>query len=582
LDIYRQRSEFGSGDAFGDMWTRPDPEPAELRDIYSYALTVDGDAYARAVYRRELPSLIEELDDRWQRREDKALTFVELRLLLFLWERFSHRRESPESGAELAVLRDLYQAVREAWEREWPRAQAPTVRGPGPPLTPRPRPGFRACPYCHKKSDNAVDIRHRYCPWCREFYDRAGLQLHEDRFRHPEGEWWATLGSYSLYEAEQRVAQIEALREGGAEGPGEGAVNQGGDEMTQTYEREDQCAVCGGRSTHDYLMSFSGGGGSDLDGRPQGRPRSVIQWLVHRCPYCGYCSPDISEAPCRAGYVVASESYRQQLDDPSMPYLAQSLLCSAMIVEVAHSSSDNKVIERRLEAAWVCDDAGYEAAASACRLAAAAAVEGLNRMGGQYHENDMRADHALLADLYRRAGHFEEADANVQWGLGIIPGNPLGWTRCLELQQALIEAGDAGVHTIKEESERPTAASGVVDDVYRGTPTYVQVLCTLVETARSEGTAAAADIAPVMGVWHGGQAMGTKVGQALNEISEDEVRLGRPMLSAVVVGRSGRPGAGFFALARTLGRLSVAGDEKEFWQAELSDVYRVWRLPEEL
>jgi len=86
----------------------------------------------------------------------------------------------------------------------------------------------------------------------------------------------------------------------------------------------------------------------------------------------------------------------------------------------------------------------------------------------------------------------------------------------------------------------------------------------------------------VMGVWHGGQAMGTKVGQALNEISEDEVRLGRPMLSAVVVGRSGRPGAGFFALARTLGRLSVAGDEKEFWQAELSDVYRVWRLPEEL
>jgi len=59
------------------------------------------------------------------------------------------------------------------------------------------------------------------------------------------------------------------------------------------------------------------------------------------------------------------------------------------------------------------------------------------------------------------------------------------------------------------------------------------------------------------------------------------VKLWRPMLSAVVVGKS-LPGAGFFKLARALGRLSVDGDEKAFWQAELSDVYRVWRLPEEL
>ena len=60
-----------------------------------------------------------------------------------------------------------------------------------------------------------------------------------------------------------------------------------------------------------------------------------------------------------------------------------------------------------------------------------------------------------------------------------------------------------------------------------------------------------------MGIWHGGQAMGKKVGQVLNEISEDEVRLERPMLSAVVVGNPVGLGAGFFALARALGRLSI-------------------------
>ena len=32
-----------------------------------------------------------------------------------------------------------------------------------------------------------IYVKHRFCPWCREFYDQAGLMLHEDRVALPEG-----------------------------------------------------------------------------------------------------------------------------------------------------------------------------------------------------------------------------------------------------------------------------------------------------------------------------------------------------------------------------------------------------------
>ena len=65
----------------------PTPSQPSSTTSSSYALTVDGYAYALAVYRRELPGLVEELERRWLEEQGKALTFVELRLLLFWWQR---------------------------------------------------------------------------------------------------------------------------------------------------------------------------------------------------------------------------------------------------------------------------------------------------------------------------------------------------------------------------------------------------------------------------------------------------------------------------------------------------------------
>ena len=62
----------------------------------------------------------------------------------------------------------------------------------------------------------------------------------------------------------------------------------------------------------------------------------------------------------------------------------------------------------------------------------------------------------------------------------------------------------------------------------------------------------------------------------LGEISEDEVRAGRPMLSSVAVGANGKAGSGFFVLAREFGRLDQTENESVFWKKELLAAYSAW------
>ena len=66
----------------------------------------------------------------------------------------------------------------------------------------------------------------------------------------------------------------------------------------------------------------------------------------------------------------------------------------------------------------------------------------------------------------------------------------------------------------------------------------------------------------------------------LNSVSTIQVRSHRvPMLAATIVSEdTGRPGRGFFALARGLGVLGAAEDEDRFWMAELARVYRFWGM----
>ena len=294
-----------------------------------------------------------------------------------------------------------------------------------------------------------MDWQHRYCPWCREFHDLSGRNLHEDRARHPDAIYWYELGSILINDEQRRVERFEEQRKQSMEAGGEGALEEEGDQPMRTEERWECCAVCGRHSRHDHLMSLSGGGASDLDGRPARSLRHIVEYQVHRCPSCGYCAPTISEASPRAGYLVASDVYQEQLADPSLPHLAQSLLCAAMVCE-AEESLSQRVLQLRLQAAWACDDGGSAEGAARCRLAVAEAIQNMERFGGHFHVNDGRADYALLADVYRRAGELDEARMWIEIAAGASRGVTLGEDHCIDYLRKLIDAGDVEAHTVEE------------------------------------------------------------------------------------------------------------------------------------
>lgn len=118
----------------------------------------------------------------------------------------------------------------------------------------------------------------------------------------------------------------------------------------------------------------------------------------------------------------------------------------------------------------------------------------------------------------------------------------------------------------------------LLKDKYRGTREYALVHAELITAARYRGTVTYQEVAQVMGLPLRGSHMAREVGQMLGSISEDEAASGRPMLSAIAVGVSGRPGDGFFGFARDLGKLKGEAREEEqrFWEGERAAVYETW------
>jgi hypothetical protein len=113
---------------------------------------------------------------------------------------------------------------------------------------------------------------------------------------------------------------------------------------------------------------------------------------------------------------------------------------------------------------------------------------------------------------------------------------------------------------------------------YRGTKEYQLVYSELISAARYRGKITYQEVAAIMGLPLTGSHMGAETGHMLGEISEEEVRHNRPMLSAIAVTNEGAPGGGFFTWAQDLGRLKDNTEEgkKRFWEQEKKEVYETW------
>jgi hypothetical protein len=119
-----------------------------------------------------------------------------------------------------------------------------------------------------------------------------------------------------------------------------------------------------------------------------------------------------------------------------------------------------------------------------------------------------------------------------------------------------------------------------MDNKARGSVSYLLVYAELIRAARYHGTVTYQDLAELIGLPLVGSYMGKELGGYLGTISLDEVKLyNRPMLSALCVTVSGKPGEGFFGLAKELGKLTSddPADKEAFWEAEKQAVYKTWQ-----
>jgi hypothetical protein len=119
-----------------------------------------------------------------------------------------------------------------------------------------------------------------------------------------------------------------------------------------------------------------------------------------------------------------------------------------------------------------------------------------------------------------------------------------------------------------------------MDERSRDTRESAIIFMELITAARYRGTVTYQELAALVGLPLQGNYMGAMLGGYLGAISEDEVKHGRPMLSAIAVTTAGKPGEGFFGLAKDLGRLTSesASHRQAFWEAEKRAVYLTWQM----
>ncbi|MBS3921175.1 MAG: DUF2225 domain-containing protein [Deltaproteobacteria bacterium] len=211
--------------------------------------------------------------------------------------------------------------------------------------------------------------------------------------------------------------------------------------MTQIYKKEFKCALCGNLSTHEAIISTNTLGWPDLDTRPSEMARSTINAWIQMCPSCGFCAPDISEEVAKAAKVVQGNVYREQLENPDYPKLANSFLCWSLIQEISEQFSDAGWAS--VHAAWACDDRGSIKSGQLCRMRAAHLFLRAREKGQKFAKGVGTEEALILTDILRRADRFEEALTICEEAL--TKGADENVKKLLEHEKTLIEEQDTSV-----------------------------------------------------------------------------------------------------------------------------------------
>jgi hypothetical protein len=264
-----------------------------------------------------------------------------------------------------------------------------------------------------------------------------------------------------------------------------------------------QCAVCDQQSGHTFLTSQSSfwpDFGPELDTRPS---ELLPKFCIQVCPSCRYCARDISQDIPGAAGIVASPAYREQFESTAYPELANRFLCWGMILQAAGDLA--MAGWANTLAAWHCDDEAarstgcdYQTAGSLMteyraflltwavilRAATLGRLDLRHRaVWRRYHEVTLRAarlcrgaavdlfrqafdreqgfapepgaEDAIIVDLLRRSGRWEEALSRCRSGLA--KGPEPKFAKIFGYQARLIQGRDLRSHWLFEAMGQPVA-----------------------------------------------------------------------------------------------------------------------------
>lgn len=218
--------------------------------------------------------------------------------------------------------------------------------------------------------------------------------------------------------------------------------------MTSFSSQRIDCGVCGHSQILSVLASTNRSGSPDLDLRPPSMERETLHAQVQSCTACGYCAPSIGQRPhASAGATMKRAAYRAMLLGNGLPSTASHMACWGMLEEAADQPL--RAGWAALKAAWACDDASKQGAAKQFReLAADRFDRAISARQMPFEERGM--SHALLADLWRRAGRFDMAVSLASAGLVLKAMGGVNRTveDMLRYQVQLAWQKDTACHTV--------------------------------------------------------------------------------------------------------------------------------------
>lgn len=215
--------------------------------------------------------------------------------------------------------------------------------------------------------------------------------------------------------------------------------------MTTLRRIETTCGNCKQRAEQTILTSTNSFGAPDLDFRPPQMKRSTMDIWLQECPNCKLVCRAIDDPPPRASEVLADPKYLAIVNDGSESDLVRKFRAWAYLADALNLMTDAAFAH--LHIAWLADDQKTPALAKAARSIAVTKLGAL-RDRGELYPSQPGAAEALLADLWRRTGEFNNAIHEASRCASVAKDSHLA--KICALQTALAMRADAGAHTIDQ------------------------------------------------------------------------------------------------------------------------------------